>query len=357
MKSHTSEAIVISPLFAKPIINHARKIGLGLERHFQEKGFEDYLQLVFAPHCKTVPAFPVRSIMGLAEENNIAEFGFHTAIESGKPLLAEALDDLFCGSRSLYEFITRFCHFANQHLSLFNYFDLESDSDGLFIRRNHHYQTTLANDAMDTYVLTLFIELIGHYLQKNWRPKLIWLASKSKPEPEFAKYLGDQHVFSGRAVSKIFVQNDTLSQVSPLFRSKTNDAKHPSQTMRSQTFGSSAIHFQAISDNQPDNTREVIELALTPYALDKLPTLETLSNLLGIHPKQIQLKLAKEHTHYRDLILAIKAKRAEELMLHTDFDMNRIAIEVGYQNSTHFARAMKKLWGMTPLKYSKQLTL
>ena len=52
--------------------------------------------------------------------------------------------------------------------------------------------------------------------------------------------------------------------------------------------------------------------------------------------------------------VSIAIKKSKELLENTDFTIEQIAFQVGYQNSESFIRIFKKITGLTPTEYRKQ---
>ncbi|MCW8331404.1 hypothetical protein MD588_21660 [Photobacterium sp. SDRW27] len=137
--------------------------------------------------------------MDYAVKHGHPNFGQEAALNCGKSIIIPTMSHLMA-SPTLYHFLTDFCYYTNQHLSLFNFFDLESEKDGIFIRRNHNFMVPLANDTMEAYTLTMLIELIRDYLQTNWHPSIVWLSAKQATD-EFKRYLAKTHLFTAIVIN------------------------------------------------------------------------------------------------------------------------------------------------------------
>ncbi|GAB7219798.1 helix-turn-helix domain-containing protein [Vibrio comitans] len=327
------ETTVVRPVFIKPIFEHALALGLPVKEILRDEGGDEYHSLVYQPHTLTLPAQPVRVVMALAEKQGLDTFGLDAALNAGANTILPEMRPLVESSGNLYEFLSNFCQYTNQYLSLFNFFDLESEPNGVFLRRNHNFMTPLASDSMEVYTLTLLSKLIENYLQTPWQPKIIWVSAQ-QVNSAFSTHFRSAYIFTHKPVSKIFIEDKTLKRRSPLYLAKSVPSATPMAT---------------------PSMRALVVMALQPFALDALPTIERLSKLLGLHPKKVQLKLAEESCTYRQMLIELKAKHAEQLIRNTDFDIGTVALESGYTNSTHFIRAMKKIWGVTPLQFAKSI--
>lgn len=55
----------------------------------------------------------------------------------------------------------------------------------------------------------------------------------------------------------------------------------------------------------------------------------------------------------KEMILAVRLQKAEDLLRFTDFDLTYISQETGFCDCSHFIKAFKQKYGVTPFKYRK----
>ncbi|GAB5550958.1 MAG: T3SS regulon transcriptional activator ExsA [Saprospiraceae bacterium] len=87
---------------------------------------------------------------------------------------------------------------------------------------------------------------------------------------------------------------------------------------------------------------------------DKPLTIEDYAALSGRSPSTFRrtFKL-KFGTSPRQWIIQKRMKKALKLLQQTDLDVTQIALEVGYENTSHFISAFKKIHGQTPKAMGK----
>lgn len=90
------------------------------------------------------------------------------------------------------------------------------------------------------------------------------------------------------------------------------------------------------------------------YATDM--SLEKLAEHLQLHPIYMS-KLFKERlgVNYIDYLTDIRMTKAKRFLANPSLSMKEIAIEVGYRDPNYFSKVFKKLFGMSPLEYRKQV--
>lgn len=54
---------------------------------------------------------------------------------------------------------------------------------------------------------------------------------------------------------------------------------------------------------------------------------------------------------FKDYLRKIRINKSMELLENSDFEINRIALDVGYANQSYFTKAFKRETGITPKKY------
>ena len=53
----------------------------------------------------------------------------------------------------------------------------------------------------------------------------------------------------------------------------------------------------------------------------------------------------------REMVLTVRLQKAEDLLQSTDFDLTYISQETGFCDCSHFIKAFKQKYGVTPRKY------
>ncbi len=69
---------------------------------------------------------------------------------------------------------------------------------------------------------------------------------------------------------------------------------------------------------------------------------------MGTSIRTLQRELNREGTDFRSLANAARARRATELLRHTDVSITRIAAELGYSTPANFSRAFRSATGLNP---------
>lgn len=79
-----------------------------------------------------------------------------------------------------------------------------------------------------------------------------------------------------------------------------------------------------------------------------------ISHLIGMHPRKLQRELQARGIHFKGLLNEIRQNTAEDFLINSSASILEISDLLGYQNTSAFSRAFKKVKGLPPLEWQKQ---
>lgn len=107
-----------------------------------------------------------------------------------------------------------------------------------------------------------------------------------------------------------------------------------------------------IFDEDPGPEKNIRAFMEAHY--DQPLTVEDYAYLTGRNPSTFRREFkTKFGQSPRQWIIQKRMKKAHQLLQKTEWEVSRIALEVGYQNSSHFISAFKKTYGFTPGQSTK----
>ena len=85
--------------------------------------------------------------------------------------------------------------------------------------------------------------------------------------------------------------------------------------------------------------------------IDDELTIDNIADAVGISRRQLErLFLVETGTSPAQAYTTLRMKKARTLVLHTRASFVDIANDVGFNNASHFSRAFRRLYGISPSK-------
>ena len=85
----------------------------------------------------------------------------------------------------------------------------------------------------------------------------------------------------------------------------------------------------------------------------ELPSMQTVAQRLGVSPRTLHKRLAREGTSYRDLVEEVREALAEELLSTVRLSIDEVAQRLGYSDTSSFIVAFKRWKGVSPGEYKR----
>ncbi|MGY5452617.1 helix-turn-helix transcriptional regulator [Agarivorans sp. MS3-6] len=79
------------------------------------------------------------------------------------------------------------------------------------------------------------------------------------------------------------------------------------------------------------------------------------AKLLMMHPRSVQRELKQQGSSFQAIKEKVFLQIAVQLLSDKSLSVNDVAFELSYLNSTHFVRAFKRLTGLTPGEYRRNV--
>ncbi|ODR95018.1 hypothetical protein AUC70_04515 [Methyloceanibacter stevinii] len=80
-------------------------------------------------------------------------------------------------------------------------------------------------------------------------------------------------------------------------------------------------------------------------------SIERVALTLDTSVRSLQRDLNRDGTSFRDLTGAVRLRRARNLLAETTLSVTEIAADLGYSSPAHFARAFRKITGLSPTEF------
>ena len=93
---------------------------------------------------------------------------------------------------------------------------------------------------------------------------------------------------------------------------------------------------------------------LKPHFLDGYPNLHLAAEIAGTSTRTLQRRLAARGSRYSELVDHARFDIAAGMLTETDAPIIQIARATAYNDSSHFARAFRRIAGVSPSAYREQ---
>lgn len=194
----------------------------------------------------------------------------------------------------------------------------------------------MAYNQFQWYGLMAVISTIRLFVGQQWVPRLIGLGSAKEPGQLIRQYFPDTDFQTNQAHCFISISNTLLGK-----RSLPQE-----NLLLSQNYN--------IVD-PPGVFIKNLKLVLRSYFADGIPSIKFAADITCLSKRSFQRKLDAEGLNYRDLIARLRFDVAIELMQNKEHIITDISNQLGYSDSTHFSRAFRRIAGLSPHEYIRQL--
>ena len=111
---------------------------------------------------------------------------------------------------------------------------------------------------------------------------------------------------------------------------------------------------QQLTRVSESNIAARLKLALPTYLGDGYPAVEKAATITRTSVRSLQRQLSKLGTSYTELIQQVRFEEGVKLLTDPAEKVINIALELGYEDPSHFARAFKRISGICPREYRRR---
>ncbi len=188
------------------------------------------------------------------------------------------------------------------------------------------------------------ITLVRSVAGPAWCPHEMTFVSFHSPPSAAQNAFPDTRIMTGRPHTSILVERSILAQSCGRDGdgSALEAAPHPS-TFESGTAPPGWTFYTALKS------------AVRPYVVGRCPRIEELAEVLNISKRTLQRRLQSTGQTYSTAVEEARFDLARELLSEPSAKIIDVAMSVGYENSQHFSRAFRRIAGIAPAAYRRNL--
>jgi len=178
-------------------------------------------------------------------------------------------------------------------------------------------------------VMTVYI--VRQFAGPDWAPATIAFEARYMPGIETQSRWPHTRFLSGQSASWIDVPVSLLSAACI-----ANAAGRRTER-----------EFQPISTD----TVTALKLMLPSYLDERVPGIAEMAEITGTSVRSLQRELARAGLTYSRLVDQVRFEISAELLRNTDAKIIDVAFATGYTDPAHFARAFRRMAGVTPSEF------
>ena len=192
-----------------------------------------------------------------------------------------------------------------------------------------------ANEQIGWFGIMALIGMVRVYASLQWQPAEIGITTRQSPCLYILDHFPRTRIRLSQPYNYITVENALLCQ------------PPPDNVTRRVT---SRLHEELLAGDFAGT----LEQALSSYVLDNEVSLDLAAALCNMSSRTLQRKLRDSGTHYNEVLGLARFRVASRMLQNPDLKVSDIAKRLGYSDVAHFARAFRRIAGVTPRAYRQQ---
>ena len=279
------------------------------------------------------PLFPALRFATAAQTSQgISDFGFLAVQQLHLGDLSEQLQTAVRHSPTLLVALQQWCRFVQLEDTLIRFW-LEPHERSVRLCNAIPRTAGMLHLEHTQWVQNLMpIAVIRTFAGANWAPETIAFEAHYTPSVETQSLWPNTRFLSGQKSSWIDVPNSQLGLPNP---------------------ARNVPHRSAGNEYQPIGTDTVtaLKLLLPSYLDERVPNIAAVAEIAGTSVRTLQRELTAVGLTYSDLLDQVRFEKAVRLLDATDAKIIDVAFATGYADPAHFARAFRRIAGVTPREF------
>ena len=185
------------------------------------------------------------------------------------------------------------------------------------------------------------IEIIRQTEGPGWQPSEITFQSQFSPSESALEQFSETRFLFGQKDSSITVPITLISQ--SLHERNNNQSLYEALTTK-----------QGLPDKVRLDFPGSLKLALHPYLRKSYPDINLAAEIANTSVRTLQRWLAQFGLSYASLVQQARFEVAVEMLKDPSITSIDITFAVGYENPSNFARAFRRIAGISPQEYRRQ---
>jgi AraC-like DNA-binding protein len=305
---------------------------------------QEYLPLKLRdkPGCYVATKLNWSFVGRMARQEDLEDLGLRVGHEAGVSLLGRSLYTQLDRAPTLAHALQTFCERAARESSGMTCWVKANEAEVEVHLRKTFGPTTRGYRQTEWLGLIAMVTVIQLFTGPSWEPTSISLRSVG-PVPNLALELFPNTTFA-TGQPRVFISFP---------REALNQSRHP--TPRSPRLEQPDDWGPEPFDEAPaEGLFGALAQSLEPYLADGYPDVTLGARIADMSVRTLQRRLSLLGVSYSTVVDEARLRIASKMLAGTDAPSNDVAKAVGYSDASHFARAFRRLTGLSPREYRSQ---
>jgi len=193
-------------------------------------------------------------------------------------------------------------------------------------------------DVSQAYQLPVVVDLVRHFLGRNWMPPEIGIEASTLPNGLQELFPGCR-ILANRPMGYVAVPRCCLHLRAP--RSRIDPARKSDSLVMTDRF----------------DYVDTLVAVLKAYLPDGYLSARAASSLIGISERTLVRQLSSRGLTYGTIVDEMRFTLAAELLRETDAKIIEVALSIGFDDAGHFARMFRRVAGVSPREFREAVRL
>jgi AraC-like DNA-binding protein len=277
-------------------------------------------------------------LVDMASSQDIPDLGFHVGQKYGANCADPHLTDLLVRSPTLYRGLKKASELINGTVSHCQV-GLVRPPRSQYTYVFHKPSCDANNPAIEQigwYGILTLIGMARVFLGSEWRPNEIGVMVNHPSSRFIREQFAGTRIRLAQPYSYIVLDNTQLSLPPP-----GRQATAP---------GCAALHHEVLSADFVASVKQVLHA----YVCETNLSVDFVAAACDMSKRSLQRRLAEQGTHYSELLDQVRFDVAKRILQDGNKSVAGISELLGYSDATHFARAFRRIAGISPHLYRQQ---
>ena len=283
---------------------------------------------------------PVRALCrwvdATSRRQGIDNIGLRSVMRSGIRGLQQTVVEKVAAQPSLYLGLRQFCELAYLESSRVAIWLDERHEEIRLCHRGSLPRQVGGQPEMSWWAIGILIQIARLYLGPRWMPNLIGYPAQTE----------DLEAAVGFFPNTMFIPDPQITWIAiPRRLLASGPRVGRSAPLRGYP------HNEAPPADLLTSVKQLIELRLADNPLK----IEEAAECAGVSTRSFQRYLASEKCTFKDLVVEVRFGSAKRMLAESNLPVTSIAPLLGYTDPSHFARAFRRVTGVSPREYRRSV--